>query len=156
MIGVSMSFENIGAYVERLKAAQEGARRSPERAMVKLAKRIMEESREVYVPIDTGFLYSTGKVYPPVGSGYETKVPMGYSAPYAVHVHEIPMRHVNLSRKTRKMMGFKAGRRPSWKYLSIPFRKHTVGLTQAIRESWWEFVNAPKQPQQRDVNGRFV
>lgn len=156
MIGVSMTIENLGAFRARLMAAVEGSQRSPARAMEKLARRIMQDSREHYVPIDTGFLYSTGKVYPTVGSGINTKVPMGYSAPYAVYVHEIPARHVTLKRKIRKQMGLKTGRRPSWKYLSIPFRKHTAGLTQAIRDSWWEYIRAPKPPQQRDLKGRWL
>lgn len=52
------------------------------------AEAIMAESRDIYVPIDTGHLKSTGKVQNVAETGSEMVVSMGYSADYAEEVHE--------------------------------------------------------------------
>lgn len=72
---------------------------------------IMTESKEVYCPIHTGALKSTGHVELPLIEGNQVTVKMGYggpAAPYAIFVHE-----------TDKNYHF--GKQ--WKYLETPLKE---------------------------------
>jgi len=51
---------------------------------------IMTVSKEEQVPVDEGILRASGYVLDPVVTADTITVEMGYSAPYAAAVHEIP------------------------------------------------------------------
>lgn len=59
-----------------------------ETALYEEALAIMAVSQEEYVPIDTGFLKSTGHVSPPEQAKGEVSVRLGFWAEYAAAVHE--------------------------------------------------------------------
>jgi hypothetical protein len=58
------------------------------RGLYRAGNRIMTLSKENYVPIDTGFLKSTGVVDLPRLTAGGMEVQLKYSANYAVYVHE--------------------------------------------------------------------
>ena len=72
--------------IKRLKRYREAGEIAAENAAIEAANLILEESLKL-CPIDTGYLRSTGKIVVQ-GSGYGIQVTVGYSADYAVYVHE--------------------------------------------------------------------
>lgn len=80
-------------------------------SLYRSSEEIMTVSKEVYCPVDTGTLRSTGRVELPVISGNKVEVVMGYGGPsadYAVYVHEIDKNYNN-------------GKQ--WKYLETPLKE---------------------------------
>lgn len=55
--------------------------------LVTEAENVMRESRR-QVPVDTGTLRASGDVFPPQVRGSDVEVTMGYTASYAIFVHE--------------------------------------------------------------------
>jgi len=73
---------------------------------------VMTDSKENYVPIDTGALKSSGNVQVIQGTNGGGKIALGYggpAAPYAVYVHEM-----NKNYNKGKV----------WKYLQTPLQMH--------------------------------
>lgn len=58
------------------------------RGLYRAGNRIMTLSKEAYVPVDTGFLKSTGVVDLPRATGTGMEVELRYGAHYAIYVHE--------------------------------------------------------------------
>ena len=72
----------------RLKRATDTVREAVAKAMYRRASLVMADSQEHYVPVDTGYLRSTGFVNQPVIVDGTVEVTLGYSALYAEVVHE--------------------------------------------------------------------
>jgi hypothetical protein len=87
----------------------------------KWADEVMEESREHYVPIDTGLLKSTGIVTELKNTDDECTIRLSYGGParYAAAVHERQAHHPH----------------GTWKYLSTPFNNHTLTLIYDIEDA---------------------
>lgn len=89
-------------------------------SMYRSAEDVMTTSKEVYVPIDTGALKSSGTVQMEI-KDEDVIVTLGYgsaAAPYAVFVHEIN-KH------------YRGGRQ--WKYLETPLKAKTGDIERALR-----------------------
>jgi hypothetical protein len=103
--------------------------------ILRITQRIMRESKEL-VPKKTGYLLSTAYIRKAGGIGYE----FGYSANYALAVHEIPPPGNHASNIVgRSTSGGLGGMRTawhhpptSWKYLEIPYRKHAQGMERLL------------------------
>lgn len=68
-----------------------------ERASVKLAEEVIKESRK-YVPVKTGYLYNSARVWKPrVVKGRKVSVNFGYTAPYALAVHERTIPYLSIA-----------------------------------------------------------
>lgn len=81
-------------------------------SLYRSAEAVMTESKENYVPIDTGALKSTGNVQIVDEGASGGKVALGYggpAAPYAVYVHEMNK-------------NYKSGK--TWKYLQTPLQMY--------------------------------
>ena len=95
-------------------------------ALTEVAQAIMQESKQLEVPVDTGSLMSTAHIYEPVIEGKKVRVRMGYAGPkdmmnpktkkmvstYALRVHENPP-------------GVQPHIHGKWKFLEDPVRRYT-------------------------------
>lgn len=107
---------------------------------------VMTDSKRNYVPVDLGVLRSSGFVNPPVRSGKEVSVTIGFggaASAYALAVHEHPSTHSPpswqgksvadiLSVSNRTPWSVDSGRGP--KYLERPLRKAVAGMPQRIAQ----------------------
>lgn len=96
------------------------------RALHNRAESIITESKEQYVPVDTGALRASGTVLLPFIQGQHVQVEMGFggvAAPYAVKVHEDPAAHHPVG---------------EYKYLEKPFNKQRRHLPSDV----WREINA--------------
>jgi hypothetical protein len=109
------------------------ARLGAARVLYEEAEKIMTNSKENYVPVDTGTLRDTGTVeQPEIDEAGIVSVTMGYggpSAPYALYVHEIPAPPEQSAggRSAEHTVG-------QWKYLEIPTLEAVPGLPDAFIE----------------------
>lgn len=106
--------------------------------LYKEATNIMADSKENYVPVDTGNLRSSGIVDLPKLTNNRVVVELGYggpAAPYALAVHENPWAGntggVSPSGKRYRRWS-QVGQ---WKYLEIPFREALVYLDRLVARS---------------------
>lgn len=109
-------------------------------ALFREGERIMGDSKENYVPVDSGNLRSTGHVELPKISGGKVTVELGYggpAAPYALTVHE--------NQRAGKTGGISPHGKPyktwakvgTWKYLETPFKKAVSGMDRRIAKDIW-------------------
>jgi hypothetical protein len=126
MISVTVT-GNADAFRRRAEALADTALSAAAEAAYEFAQEVMEDSKANYCPVDTGRLRDSGFVERPMvarmGNGGGFAIQMGYRAEYAVYVHEIPARHLH----------------GSWKYLSIPFRKHAGRYADRVRAAWFRY-----------------
>lgn len=138
-----MATKIIKAHTVGTKRFQNRMRRFPKETMqdvkaglVGEAEDIMADSKENYVPVDTGNLRASGHVQQPKLAGNRISVLFGYggpAAPYALAVHENPR-----SGKTggvspsghRYKTWAKVGQ---WKYLETPFKEALEGFPQRMK-----------------------
>lgn len=104
-------------------------------SLFKEGERIMGDSKENYVPVDSGNLRSTGHVELPKISGSKVTVELGYGGPaaaYALAVHE--------NQRAGKTGGVSPQGKPyktwakvgQWKYLETPFKQAVKGMDSRI------------------------
>jgi hypothetical protein len=89
--GVTMSLTGTDVLVRNCNTARTGMRTITGHAMKSEADAVMADSKENYVPIDTGALRDSGRVEGPEISGSEVSVEMLYgdaTVDYAWTVHE--------------------------------------------------------------------
>lgn len=121
-----------------LKMAQRHMK-AAERGIKKAGAYLLGESLEL-VPVDTGVLRASGWVRVIDGSGFKTKVGVGYTASYAVYVHEdLEARHgedYNAWHGEDIAAGRKKARGPKQqaKFLEQPLRQHRKQLVLIIVE----------------------
>lgn len=134
----NLSFELKGS--EELKRKLRGMGpamiRVAARSLYRSAEAVMSDSKEHYVPVDTGTLRSTGRVDPPETSSRNVKVILGFggpSAPYALAVHENP--------RSGKTGGQSPSGRPykhyaqtgQWKYLQTPIEQALPDIARQLK-----------------------
>src|SRR5262245_43092758 len=101
------------------------------------AESIMADSKENYVPVDSGTLRGTGHVQPPEVTASGASVTLGYggpAAPYALAVHENP--------RSGKTSGTSPSGKPykswakvgQWKYLEAPALQAVRGMGNRLAE----------------------
>ena len=108
--------------IRKLKALGPKALQVATGSLYRSAEEIMTDSKENYVPVDTGALRGTGKVLPPVMEGNQVTVVLGYgdeSVNYAVHVHENPDAYHPVG---------------GWKYLEAPAKKAIKNIQEALKD----------------------
>lgn len=91
-------------------------------SMYRTAEEIMADSKDNYVPIDTGNLKSTGHVSLVKESDSEVSVQLKYGGPaaqYAIPVHEINKNYRN-------------GKQ--WKYLETPLKAHSKDVIKNLEK----------------------
>lgn len=142
-----MRFEIAVTGTERLRAAftklGNDAPAAAGEALYKFGAYVMHDSRQNYVPVDTGRLRGSGHVEQPVRRGTAVSVVFGYggaAAPYALAVHENPR-----SGKTRGISpsGYPYrhwARVGQWKYLEIPLQRHARRLPAILAQSLSKMV----------------
>lgn len=89
---MSMNFKIDGLedLIQKLKTGKQRFRENAAKEMYQFAEEVMTDSKEV-VPVKTGALMNTGKVFPPVEDATSITVDLGYgdeSVDYALIVHE--------------------------------------------------------------------
>lgn len=92
------------------------------RSLYESAEEVMADSKENYVPVDTGNLRSTGVVDLPVTRGHEVEVQLGYGGPaanYAIYVHEMNKAYRN-------------GKQ--WKYLQQPLEQRLPKIGEKLKD----------------------
>jgi len=104
-------------------------------ALTEVAQAIMQESKQLEVPVDTGSLMSTAHIYEPITEGNRVRVRMGYAGPkdmmnpktkkmvstYALTVHENPP----------DVQNHPHGK---WKFLEDPVRRYTDKMLLCLRD----------------------
>lgn len=89
-------------------------------ALYQRGEAIMADSKEQFVPVDTGALRGSGYVTQPVINASEAAVELGYGGPsidYAVVVHENPEAHHPIGQ---------------WKYLEAPLLAALADLPEQL------------------------
>ena len=126
----------------RLMLGGPKARRAVEAALYQVGEEVMADSKENYVPVDTGALSSTGTAHKPERDGDESFVVLGYGGPaagflgddgaerevgYALIQHEdLSLNHFRPEHKGE-------GNRPGQaKYLSTPLRKRAGDVPDVV------------------------
>lgn len=103
-------------------------------ALKREAQRILTDSQEHFVPIDTGQLHDSAKVFPPTYSGKSIEVTFGYDgvanergSMYTIPVHEIPA-------PPGASIGGRSASHPrgEWRYLLTPFLNAMDGLVGRV------------------------
>lgn len=100
--------------VANLKLKEKELSGNSKKVIVDWANEVLRESQTM-CPVDTGNLRRSGRVS--VEEGSKLNVEIGYTAEYAVSVHEIPRYHPN----------------GQWKYLSTPFESLTHKLQSMLK-----------------------
>lgn len=103
------------------------------------AERIMAMAKEEFVPVKTGTLRSTGHVKAPRIENGRIVVELAFggpAAPYAVVVHERPMKH--------SWSPTASGKPGTNKYLEAPLRLAAPGLPARLA-AWVDFLKASGQ-----------
>jgi hypothetical protein len=113
----SLTFRGTDAFARKVEQATEELKRRAAKALVREAEAVMADSKENYVPVDTGNLRNTGVVLPAVIDASGVSVEMGFSADYAAVVHEdLTAQHPNGEAK----------------YLTKPLTKRAAGMNVRI------------------------
>lgn len=89
---MSMEFKvrGLSDLIQKLKNAKQSFRANAAKEMYQFAEEIMTDSKQV-VPVLTGALMNTGKVFPPIEDSTSITIELGYgdeSVDYAIYVHE--------------------------------------------------------------------
>jgi len=108
-------------------------------------ERIMTDSKEHYVPVDTGVLRDSGYVEPPAMTGTVAEVVLGYGGParaYALVVHENPRAGKTGGVSPRGKRYKHYARVGQWKYLSTPFQLAADGLLNRLAAGLEAMANA--------------
>lgn len=118
------------------------ARKAVEAALYQAGEEVMADSKENYVPVDTGALRSTGTTHLPERDGDESVVVLGYGGPAAGFLGEdgaerevgyALIQHEDLSLNHFRPEHEGEGNRPGQaKYLSTPLRKRARTLPDTV------------------------
>lgn len=130
-----LTFTGSAQLESNLRRLAELAPAAVAQGLMEHAEDVMRVSKTEYVPVDLGTLRQSGTVLPPVITGSEVSVTLGYggpAAPYALAVHENPR------------AGHTGGRSPSgrpyrhwarvggWKYLETPFEQMASRMVPVV------------------------
>lgn len=127
---------------DRLKKFKYANAQGFEEGIQKSAYFLLRKALEL-VPIDTGYLASTGHVHV-TGSGFKTRASVRFSAEYSIWVHErLDLAHgraFNIKHFLEIQMGKTHFRRPQEqaKFLETPLRLHKKQLLDYVRMSMRE------------------
>lgn len=138
--GGKVSFQLIGteAMRERLLAIAVGAPKEAGAELLDTAKRILEDAKTTYVPMDSRNLRNSGRLeFRGRGGARDTEIEVVFgddkTYSYALAVHEHPSRH-----SPPTWRGVTIHWRPYGlhgpKYLERPFRKHRRGLSTRLAD----------------------
>jgi hypothetical protein len=93
----SFQVQGVAELNAKLRALGENIPEEAGAELYRQAEDVMGDSKQNYVPVDTGTLKSSGYVELPERDGDQLRVEMGYggaAAPYAIYVHErLDVRH---------------------------------------------------------------
>lgn len=129
------------ASLEKLKVKSIDAAKS---ALYIEASNIIADSKENYVPVDTGNLRKSAHTEHPKWFGKTISIVFGYgglAAKYAAAVHENPRagKTGGESPSGRKYKTWaKTG---GWKYLELPLKKAVTGMNNRLAERMRKYVN---------------
>ena len=111
---------------------------------IKIAGLFLQRESQKIVPVDKGNLKASAFTRS-IGSGFNTDVIVGYTAAYAVYVHEVMeaahgaifnIKHANKLAKAKtakqKAKYARRGNRQQWKFLETPARIHRDKILKII------------------------
>lgn len=120
---ISFDLKGTKELVRQLRKLGPDVEQAAAKSLYQSANRIMEVSKDVYCPVDTGALRASGNVaLPEITSGHNVKVDMGYgnsSVSYAIFVHEIDKNYRN-------------GKQ--WKYLETPLKENLGEVQERLKK----------------------
>ncbi len=121
--------------IQALQALGPQAQQGLAATLFEVGEEIMADSKEHYVPVDTGVLRESGYVEPPVLNGTETTVVLAYggaASAYALLVHENPRagKTGGLSPQGKSYKHW--ARVGSWKFLETPFKEAAGRLVERL------------------------
>lgn len=125
-----ITLKNAPHILGKLKHLKDGILDVAGKGLLQAGETIIEESKNKYVPWDTGALANTLQAHLPVVEKASTRVVLsagGPSAPYAVHVHEIN-KNYNFGR--------------TWKYLQTPVQNNTEKIRMTVENEILAFIKA--------------
>ena len=119
----------VAEHIQKLQRYLEAGEVAAENAVIEAADLVLELSLEL-CPIDTGHLRSTGQVIID-GDGYATVATVGYSADYAIYVHE----------------NLEAHHKPPTqaKFLSDVYRRFRGDITRTIKKAVQNAIEKAKR-----------
>jgi hypothetical protein len=127
-----------------LRTLADRQRHAAATVLYQTAEQIMAESKRL-VPVRFGPLRASGHVVPPVIAGDQIVVEAGFSAPYALFVHENPRAGktggVSPTGRTYKHWA----RVGEWKYLERPFQRIAPKLGERLRKAVAAVVAAARE-----------
>lgn len=121
-----LTFTGSAQLASNLRRLAELAPAAVAQGLTEHAEEVMRVSKTEYVPVDLGTLRQSGTVLPPVITGSEVSVTLGYggpAAPYALAVHENPRAGHTGGRSPTGRRYTHWARVGGWKYLETPFEQ---------------------------------
>lgn len=94
MIELKVDLLNIAKVMTKMRGAEKNVIGAFHGAMYLLGCDIASRAMRM-CPVDTGYLRQSRYVTKPDGGGSYVEVEVGFSAPYAIYVHEVPAYHAN-------------------------------------------------------------
>lgn len=137
--GIFMRVLNRAGVIAALENAKKAENGRFAHAMEAAANEIMQTSKAIYVPVDTGALMATGRVDKPVQTKGSFRIEMKYGGdtlPYAVNVHET-------------IRNYRGGRQ--WKYLETPAKNfnYNAALPRLYRKLGQASISGPTGTSER-------
>lgn len=122
-----------------VKALQDGALPAAQAAILRFAEEVIGDSKEHYVPVDTGNLHASGFVRDESGPSV-AQVSLGFggaATDYAIPVHENPRAGKTGGRSPsgRPYKHFANTGTGEWKYLETPLKLRSPEMGTALREA---------------------
>lgn len=100
------------------------------------AERVMKDSKQNFVPVESGVLRSTGFVADPYRKGDDVSVSLSYggaAAPYATALHEHPSESSPPTWEGKALVFTKEGTGP--KYLETPLKNAIPGMADRMAKT---------------------
>lgn len=135
MADINFTFKGSQELTNRLKQLEKEAKRKAKAAILNESYRVMEDSRENYVPVDMGDLKASGRVEQNV-RGNNISVSLTYgdekTDPYALAVHEHPSSFSPPSWQGVPVVFSPTGHGP--KYLERPVKAAIKGMRERLAD----------------------
>lgn len=93
---------NADKVTKKIRAMMKDKQKGFSRGLLKAGHYLQRQSQKV-VPLDTGILRASAYTKK-TGSGSTTEVTVGYTAPYALRVHELPQSSIRKKGRTNKYL----------------------------------------------------
>jgi hypothetical protein len=118
---ISFDLKGTKELVKQLRKLGPDVEQAVAKSLYQSGNKIMERSKDVYCPFDTGALRASGQVHLPEVVKHNVTVELGYgnsSVDYAIHVHE-------------QDKNYKNGKQ--WKYLETPVKEGLKDVQEDLK-----------------------